>query len=104
MYTNKQKQTALDFYDRLDFSRPKLRTGSDNTPEHPRNPTLEVKLEALHRCFELGEDIQCVSEDIGYSRVSIYTWRKKYLTKGTVALMNRKNPAGNNRLAKQAIR
>lgn len=117
MYTNKQKQTALDFYDKLesitkviqtleypsrktmycwidersDFSRPKLRTRSDNTPEHPRNPTLEVKLEALHRCFELGEDIQCVSEDIGYSRVSIYTWRKKYLTKGTVALMKRKN-------------
>ena len=50
MYTNKQKQTALDFYDRLDFSRPKLRTGSDNTPEHPRKhrhplPKLLQKLQ-----------------------------------------------------------
>lgn len=106
MYTNKQKQTALELYDRLgsitkvvqtleypsrrtmycwidekdDLSRPKLKTRSDNFPEHPRNPSLEVKLDALHRCFELCEDIQYVSEDIGYSRVSIYTWRRKYLT------------------------
>ena len=117
MYTNKQKQTALDFYDRLEsitkvvqtleypsrrtmycrideknaLSRPKPKNRSDNFPEHPRNPSLEVKLDALHLCFELCKDIQCVSENIGYSRVSIYTWRRKYLTKGTVALMNKKN-------------
>ena len=59
-----------------------------NTPEHPRHPPVEVKLAALHRCFELGEDVQCVSEEIGYSRASIYTWRRKYIQKGAVALMN----------------
>ena len=29
----------------------------DNPPDHPRNPPLEVKLDAIHRCYELGENI-----------------------------------------------
>ena len=63
----------------------------DNPPEHPRNPPLEVKLDAIHRCYELGENIKYVSEDIGYSRASIYQWRKRYLKEGTLGLMNHKN-------------
>ena len=42
----------------------------DNPPDHPRNPPLEVKLDAIHRCYELEENIKYVSEDIGYSRAS----------------------------------
>lgn len=63
----------------------------DNPPDHPRNPPLEVKLNAIHRCYELGENIKYVSEDIGYSRANIYQWRKRYLKEGTLGLMNRKN-------------
>ena len=63
----------------------------DNPPEHPRNPPLEIKLDALHRCYELGENIKYVSEDIGYSRASIYQWRKRYLKEGTLGLMNNRN-------------
>lgn len=63
----------------------------NNPPDHPRNPTLEVKLDAIHRCYELGENIKYVSEDIGYSRASIYQWRKRYLKEGTLGLMNHKN-------------
>ena len=59
-----------------------------NTPEHPRHPPLELKLEVIHRCFEQGEDVQSVSKEIGYSTASIYTWRRKYILKGTAALMN----------------
>ena len=44
----------------------------ENSSRHPRNPSLKVKLDAIHRCFELGENIKYVSEDIGYSRASIY--------------------------------
>jgi putative transposase len=62
-----------------------------NTKFHPRNPPFQVKMDALHRCFELGESIKSVSEDIGYTRSSIYAWRKKYLQKGAIALMNDKN-------------
>lgn len=62
-----------------------------NMAEHPRNPSIEVKMDAIHRCFELGESIKSVSEDIGYTRASIYNWRKKYLHGGITALMNDKN-------------
>ena len=48
-------------------------------------------MDAIHRCFELGESIKSVSEDIGYTRASIYSWRKKYLHGGVPALMNCKN-------------
>ena len=44
-----------------------------NTAEHPRNPPIEVKMDAIHRCFELGESVKSVSEDIGYTRASIYS-------------------------------
>lgn len=67
-----------------------------NTPDHPRHPSVELKLEVLHRCFELGENVKSASDEIGYSRASIYTWRRKYLQKGPVALMNpADDPRGN---------
>lgn len=59
-----------------------------NTQEHPRHPSVELKLKVLHRCFELGEDVKSVSDEIGYSRASIYAWRRKYIQRGTIALMN----------------
>ena len=48
-------------------------------PDHPRHPSAEFKYEVLRRCFELGEDIEYVSREIGYSRMSIYVWRRNYL-------------------------
>lgn len=71
--------------------REKSRFRGINTPEHPRHPPVKVKLAALHRCFELGEDVRLVSNEIGYSRASIYSWRRKYQQEGAVALMNRKD-------------
>ncbi|WP_313187647.1 IS3 family transposase [Lacrimispora sp.] len=68
----------------------------NNTPNHPRHPSLKLKLDTIHRCFVLGENVQLVSEEIGYSRASIYIWRKKYILKGAVALMNTDDdPRGN---------
>lgn len=61
----------------------------NNTPEHPMHPSIDLKLDTLHRCFEQGENVQLVSEEIGYSRSSIYTWRKKYILRGASALMNK---------------
>lgn len=58
-----------------------------NTPDHPRHPSAEFKYEVLRRCFELGEDAEYVSREIGYSRMSIYAWRRKYLKYGMVGLM-----------------
>lgn len=62
-----------------------------NTTEHPRNPPAEFKLQVLRRCFENGESVKSVSEEIEYSRASIYMWRKRYLQGGAASLMNTKN-------------
>ena len=70
---------------------PRKALDNTNTAAHPRNPPIEVKMDAFHRCFELGESIKYVSEEIGCNRAGIYAWRKKYLQGGTVALMNGKN-------------
>lgn len=115
MYSNYQRERALQLYDqcksvskvvqKLGYptrqrlydwiaernSPPKskiARKRFNNTPDHPRHPPLQLKLETIHRCFELGESVQLVSEEIGYSRSSIYIWRKKYILKGVAALMN----------------
>jgi len=48
-------------------------------------------MNAIHRCFELGESIKSVSEYIGHTSISIYSWRKKYLRGGISALINDKN-------------
>ena len=63
-----------------------------NTSEHPWHPFKEFKYEVLHRCFELGEDVEYVSREIGYSCMSIYVWRRNCLKHGMVGLMaKRKN-------------
>ena len=62
-----------------------------NTPRHPRHHYAEFKYEAIHHCFELGEDVEYVSREIGYSRVSMYNWRRKYPEYGMVGLMVKRN-------------
>lgn len=58
-----------------------------DSPGHRRHPSLETKLVILHRHFEDGEDIKSISEEYGYSRESIYSWRRKYLSGGALKLM-----------------
>ena len=60
---------------------------SCNTADRSRHPFIELKLNTLHRCFKLGEDVEYVSREIGYSRCSIYKWRRLYLEKGAIGLM-----------------
>ena len=61
-----------------------------NAPNHPRNPDANLKLDAIKRCFSLGEGVEYVSRDIGYSRVSIYSWYRKYQKFGVAGLMSSK--------------
>ena len=61
-----------------------------NAPHHPRHPDTNLKLNAIKRCFSLGEGVDYVSKDIGYSRASIYTWYRKYQEFGVAGLMSSK--------------
>ena len=58
-----------------------------NIAEHPRHPPAEIKLEAIHPCFELGERIQSVLEAIGSTRTSLYSWQNKNLLGGSDVLV-----------------
>ena len=59
----------------------------NNSPEQPLHPSPELKLETLRRCFECGENVKLVAEEIGYTSSSIYTWRRLYERKGAAAFM-----------------
>lgn len=43
-----------------------------NTVDHLRYPDTNLKLNAIYCCFSLGEVVEYVLKDIGYSRTSIY--------------------------------
>lgn len=87
-----RRQTLYNWITRRNHLPPERSTFHGvNTPEHPRHPPLELKLNALHRCFELGENVQSVSDEIGYSTASIYQWRRKYIQEGRAALMKPSN-------------
>ncbi len=49
----------------------------------------ETKIEAIKRCFNDGEDVRQVAEEMGVSRQSIHNWRRIVEKNGLVALMNR---------------
>jgi transposase-like protein len=49
-----------------------------NTPEHPPHAPFNVKLEAIRRCYEMGEPMISVAKDIGYTYASIYYWYQDY--------------------------
>ena len=63
----------------------------NNTETHPQHPSIKIKLEALKRCFDNGEDVKAVSLEIGYSRASIYTWRRKFEKKGMLGILGRQD-------------
>lgn len=61
-----------------------------NSAQHPRHPDTNLKLEAIKRCFSLGEGVEYVSREIGYSRMSIYTWYRQYKKYRVAGLMSSK--------------
>ena len=61
--------------------------------------SLDLKLKALRRCFEEGEDVTSVAMDIGYSRTVIYGWRKRLQQKGMTGLMPPKKAIKRGKLA-----
>ncbi|MEL7622190.1 MAG: IS3 family transposase [Clostridiales bacterium] len=85
------RRTLYIWIDDEDTPREPRKTPTANAVSSPRYASLEVKTEALRRCFEEGERVESVAEDIGYTKSSIFAWQKKYLRGGAVALMNKKN-------------
>lgn len=71
-------------------AKPKPKRSYHMSDRPSRQAPLELKWTALKRCFEAGEDISKVAKEIGFHRVTIYNWRKKYVEEGSVGLMDSK--------------
>ena len=41
--------------------------------------SLQTRVNAAHSCFNLGEKVQSVAREVGFSRPSIYKWKRKHL-------------------------
>ena len=52
------------------------KTHSCTTTSRPRHPSAELKLNTLRRCFELGEDVEYVSRETGYSVAAIVSGKR----------------------------
>ena len=87
-YRNKIADIA-DYHGSLD-KKYQIKQKYINAPNHPRNPGTNLKLNAINRCFSLGEGVEYVSRDIGYNRASIYSWYRKYQKFGVTGLMSSK--------------
>ena len=59
-----------------------------NSARYPHHPDTNLKLEAIKRCFSLGEGVEYASREIRYSRMSIYAWYRQYKKYGVAGLMS----------------
>ena len=123
-YSRAERERAIELYDKchnvkrvaaeLNISRPRViyswlynrykepRRTSMHIPEykvHPDNP----KLKALYRCFEMGEPVILVAEEMNINRSQIYRWRISYLQRGYTSLMSKqeKKPASQSEMEKE---
>ena len=64
-----------------------------------KKPDLETKLNAAHRCFSLGEKVQSVSKEVGFSRSSLYKWKRKHLEGYKQMKATKKKTTGKGELA-----
>ena len=64
----------------------KPRVVRDNCKGHA---SFDEKMEAIHRCYELNEDIKLVAEELNRDATTIRTWHRMYQKEGAVALMKK---------------
>lgn len=74
-----------------------------NTPEHPAHAPIRVKLDAIHRCYEMGEPMLSVAKDIGYTYASIYYWYQNYKKYGLMGLQNKRQPTNRKRAKEKEL-
>ena len=51
--------------------------------------SFDEKMEAIHRCYELNEDIKLVAKELNRDVTTIRSWHRVYQKEGAVALMKK---------------
>lgn len=54
-----------------------------------KHASLDLKMDAIRRCYYDGESIESVSRDIGYTPAAIKYWKRKYAKEGALSFMKK---------------
>jgi len=116
-YTDEEKAIALAYYHECKSAKKTVRDlgypvraclntwiANEGKPKQPRKEksinkgmaTFEEKIDAVHRCVDLGEDVHLVAKELCRHHTTIYTWCRIYKKEGHIALMKKtkkKQPA-----------
>lgn len=109
-YTDEEKAFALAYYHECRSAKKTIRdlgypvrsclynwiAEENNPPKVAKKPdrskgnaSYNERMTAIHRCFELGEDIKLIAEDMHRSESTIRTWCRIYKKEGATALMDK---------------
>lgn len=79
-------KSCLNYWINEEGKEVKPRVVRDNCKGHA---SFDEKMEAIHRCYELNEDIKLVAEELNRDATTIRTWHRMYQKEGAVALMKK---------------
>ena len=116
-YTEEEKAIALAYYHECRSAKKTVRDlgypvrsclntwiANEGKPKQPRKKnsinkgmsTFEERLDIVHRCVDLGEDVHLVAKEHNRDVSTVYTWCRIYKKEGHIALMKKqkkKQPA-----------
>lgn len=109
-YTEEEKAIALAYYHQCKSAKKTVRDlgypvrsclnywiAAEGKPKHPRKKNsinkglsaFEERIEVVHRCVDLGEDVHLVAKEHNRDVSTVYTWCRIYKKEGHLALMKK---------------
>lgn len=109
-YTDEEKAIALAYYHECHSAKKTVRDlgypvrsclnnwiAAEGKPKQPRKKnsinkgmsTFEERLDVVHRCVDLGEDVHLIAKEFNRNVTTIYTWCRTYKKEGHIALMKK---------------
>ena len=109
-YTEEEKAIALAYYHECHSAKKTVRDlgypvrsclnnwiAAEGKPKQPRKKnsinkgmsTFEERLDIVHRCVDLGEDVHLVAKEHNRDVSTVYTWCRIYKKEGRIALMKK---------------
>ena len=109
-YTDEEKAIALAYYHECHSAKKTVRDlgypvrsclntwiANEGKPKKPRKKnsinkgmsTFEERLDIVHRCVDLGEDVHLVAKEHNRDVSTVYTWCRIYKKEGHIALMKK---------------
>lgn len=110
-YTDEEKAYALAYYHECRSAKKTVRDlgyplsaclynwiAEEGHPKKPRKKksinkrfsTFEERLQVVHRCVDLGEDVHLIAKEYNRNTSTVYEWCRIYKKEGHISLMKKK--------------